>query len=46
MAKKRKPGTSAFPPALFPYIQQTNDDTLTALHRHDADDHYPLRAFR
>ncbi|OAM27972.1 MULTISPECIES: hypothetical protein [unclassified Eikenella] len=28
MAKKRKPSISALPPALFPYIQQANDDTL------------------
>lgn len=28
MAKKRKPSTSTFPPALFPYIQQASDDTL------------------
>lgn len=35
MAKKRKPSTSAFPPALFPYIQQASDDTLRRISRFD-----------
>ncbi|OAM21838.1 hypothetical protein A7P89_06610 [Eikenella corrodens] len=35
MAKKRKPSTSAFPPALFPYIQQASDDTLHSISRFD-----------
>ncbi|WP_049258081.1 hypothetical protein [Eikenella corrodens] len=35
MAKKRKPSTSAFPPALFPYIQQASDDTLHRISRFD-----------
>ena len=35
MAKKRKPSTSAFSPALFPYIQQASDDTLHSISRFD-----------
>ena len=35
MAKKRKPSISAFPPALFPYIQQASDDTLHRISRFD-----------
>ncbi|OAM29120.1 hypothetical protein [Eikenella corrodens] len=35
MAKKRKLSISAFPPALFPYIQQASDDTLHRISRFD-----------
>ena len=35
MAKKHKPSTSAFPPALFPYIRQASDDTLRRISRFD-----------